>query len=176
MKVLIPLTSIVLFAASLIGLLTGCERQPSSSDATQREQQERILMEGTSSVGMPAIKNFRMKRLLKDIIELCDQDGVVTYTYIVAEATGKLIYLGESIGYGIPSSMQFTNPQKVEKTPLYGGGYSYDVISQADPSGLFSPTSADGTWVMMKDPSADRVVPVFVEPRCIVSPFKLPTQ
>lgn len=176
MKVLIPLTSIVLFAASLIGLLVGCEARPPSSDAIQRVQQERILQEATSSVGMPAVRNFREKRLLKDIIELRDQEGLITYTYIVAEATGKLIYLGESIGYGIPAAMQFTNPQKVEKTPLVGGGYSYDVIAQADPSGLFSPSSADGTWVMMKDPTADRVVPVFIEPRCIVSPFKLPTQ
>jgi len=33
----------------------------SSSDDIQREQQERILQEGTTQIGMPAIKNFLEK-------------------------------------------------------------------------------------------------------------------
>ena len=88
----------------LSAVLTGCD-EPTSDDI-QRNQQERILQEGTASVGMPAITHFREKRLLKDILELRDQDGLTTYTYIVAEQTGELIFLGESIGYGIPSATQ----------------------------------------------------------------------
>ena len=154
---------------ALSGLLAtagpnGCDRD---SDSIQREQQERILAEGTSAVGMPAVRNFRERRLLKDIIELRDQDGLATYTYIVAEATGKLVFLGHSIGYGIPASTQYTNPMK-----YYTNGVA---IPQADPNGLFSPASSDGTWVMMKSPNTDEVLPVFVEPRCIVSPFPLST-
>jgi hypothetical protein len=136
-----------------------------SSDTTQRIQQERILAEGTAQVGMPSVPNFRERKLLKDIIEMRDQDGLVTYTYIVAEATGQLILLGESIGYGIPASTQFTNPMKREGVEI--------TLPQADPNGLFSPSSSDGTWVMLKDPRGDKVRPVLVEPRCIVSPFKL---
>ena len=114
---------------------------------------------------MPSVPNFRERKLLKDIIEMRDQDGLVTYTYIVAEATGQLILLGESIGYGIPASTQFTNPMKREGVEI--------TLPQADPNGLFSPSSSDGTWVMLKDPRGDKVRPVLVEPRCIVSPFKL---
>lgn len=146
-----------------ISILCGCEP---SSDELQSRQQEQILREGTSAVGMPAIKNFREKRILKDIIELCDQDGLTTYTYLWNEINGRLVFLGETIGYGIPYATQFTNPQKRDIG-------STTVLPQADPNGLFKPSSADGTWILLKDPSGGAVKPVFVEPRIIVSPFKL---
>jgi len=166
----------LLIIGASIALLCGCDiPNQKSSDVVQQEQQERILKEGTSAVGIPSIHNFREKRLLKDIIELRDQEGLTTYTYIVAEMTGKLVFIGETIGYGIPAATQFTNPQKVE---LFGrndtaAGYSRIAIPQADPNGLFSPASAEGTWVMMKDPNGNKVVPVYIEPRIVVSPFRL---
>lgn len=140
-----------------------------SSDQIQKEQQERMLQEGTSQVGMPAIKNFRERKLLKDILELRDQNGLVTYTYLFSEQTGKLIYLGETVGYGIPYATQFTNPEKV----AYDTAHGYAVLPQADPNGLFSPASAEGTWVLLRDPNGKDVRPVYIEPRIVVSPFKL---
>ena len=128
-----------------------------------------MLREATAQTGMPNITNFRERKLLKDILELRDQDGLVTFTYLVAEQTGKLTYLGQSIGYGIPAATQYTNPQKVE----YYTNSGYLSLPQADPNGLFSPASAEGTWVMLKDPQGDKVRPVYIEPRIVVSPFKL---
>lgn len=147
----------------------GCGGPP-SSDTVQRRQQERILAESTSQIGMPAIKNFRERKLLKDILELRDQSGLVTYTYLVSEMTGKVgDLLCESIGYGIPAATQFTNPEKISVE-----GQHYGItLPQADPNGLFSPSSAEGTWVMCKDPGGNDVKPVYTEPRVIVSPFAL---
>ena len=61
----------------------------------------------------------------KDIIELCDQDGLVTYTYLEnmnpvivhgnTSLGGKLTFLGQTIGYGIPYATQFTSPQRIAK-------------------------------------------------------------
>lgn len=147
----------------------GCVSGP-TSDSIQTEQQERILAEGTSAVGMPAIKNFREKRLLKDIFELRDQSGLATFTYAWSDMKGTLVFFCESIGYGIPYATQFTSPQK---TVSPGSANEYVAIPQADPNGLFSPGSADGTWVMCKDPHGTSVKPVFVEPRIVVSPFRL---
>lgn len=158
-----------LLAAILILIATPACDVRQSSDDIQRRQQETILAEGTAQVGMPAIKNFRERKMLKDIIELRDQEGLTTYTYLFAEMTGKLVFLGESIGYGIPYATQFTNPEKLI------GGTSYSTMPQADPNGLFSPASADGTWVLLKDPNGTEVRPVFIEPRIVVSPFKLST-
>ena len=162
-----------LLSICTVATLTGCiERQP-TSDQRQTAQQERILQEGTSQTGMPAIKNFRERKLLKDILELRDQDGLTTYTYIVAEQTGKLVFLCNSIGYGIPAATQYSSPQRVAKyseTPEHGNV----VLPQADPNGLFSPASAEGTWVMCGDPNkSGKTRPVYIEPRVIVSPFPL---
>jgi len=139
-----------------------------TADRLQREAQEKINKEGNAATGMPAIKNFRMRKLLKDIIELQDQDGLVTYTYTFSEMTGKYTFFCNSFGYGIPYATQYTNPQK----PLYDR-VDTTTIAQADPDGLFKPASAEGTWVMCKDPNGKEVRPIYVEPRLIVSPFKL---
>jgi hypothetical protein len=154
----------------LLFLLTGCNSPP-TADQTQTEQQEKILKEATAQTGMPSIINFRERKLLKQIYELRDQKGLITYTYIVAENTGKLIFLGESIGYGIPAATQYTSPSKIEYHGSQSGGNV--VIPQADPNGLFSPSSAEGTWIMLYDKEKKEAVPVYVEPRIIVSPFKL---
>ena len=152
----------------------GCDEYAKNSDQVQAEAQEKILEEGTAQTGMPAIKNFRERKMLKDILELRDQAGLVTYTYIVSEQTGKLRFFGQTIGYGMPYATQYTNPQKLQRSSVYGGGYRVDVMAQADPNGLFSPAAAEGTWVLMKDPGSSKVLPVYLEPRIIVSPFPLP--
>ena len=160
-------------ALAILLSLAGCLEHPQpSSDQKQSMQQERILAEGTAQVGMPAIKNFRERKLLKDIIEMRDQAGLVTYTYLVAEQTGHLVFLCDSVGYGIPAATQFTSPQKLEFTELAGGHWTQNVMPQADPNGLFSPSSAEGTWIMCADPKGG-AKPVYAEPRVIVAPFKL---
>ena len=147
---------------------TGCG-QP-TFDSKQQAAQEKLLDEANSQTGMPAIKNFRERKLLKEILELRDQEGLVTYTYLWNEFNGKLVFLGETIGYGIPYATQYTNPQKLDRKHTTG---EWHVMSQADPNGLFSPASAEGTWALLKDPNGKDVRPVYIEPRIIVSPFKL---
>lgn len=159
MKRIIALLMVLVLSVGL----TGCSND--TSDDKQRRDQERILQEGTAQTGMPAIKNFRERKMLKEIIELRDQEGLTTYTYLFSEQTGKLIFFGETIGYGIPYATQYTNPEKY----VYQG----TTLPQADPNGLFSPASAEGTWILLKDPNGNSVKPVYVEPRIVVSPFKL---
>lgn len=158
------LAALVFAVATMV--LVSCD--PPGSDEVQRNEQEKVLMEATKNVGMPAIKNFRERRLLKDILELRDQANLSTFTYLQA-MSGKLVFPCNSVGYGIPYATQYTNPQKPDR---FGSG-SYVVIPQADPNGLFSPSAADGTWVMCKDPKSADVKPVFIEPRIVVSQFKL---
>ena len=153
-----------------------------SSDDIARKQQEQILAQGNAEAGMPAIVNFREKKLLKLIYELRDQSKYVTYTYLYSDMQGKFTYIGQSIGYPIPYATQYTNPSKFDQTvlpPLNAGGnvghtYVKGELPQADPNGLFSPTSANGTWVAITDPKGN-VVPFYCEPNVVTLPFKLPT-
>jgi hypothetical protein len=155
---------------SLLGLLvfSSCDQKP-SSDEVLNNKQEQIMKEANAEVGMPAIKNFQERKLLKMILELRDQENLICYAYIVPEMTGKPVFLGKCIGYGIPYATEYTNPSKVE-----GYGQNAVAIPQADPNGLFMPASAEGTWLMMIDPSDNQPRPVYIEPRVLVSPFKLP--
>ena len=66
----------------------GCSVEESGTDI-QRDRQNRVTKEGAMAVGVPAIVNFREMRQLKDIYELRDQDGLITYTYTYSEVTGK---------------------------------------------------------------------------------------
>jgi hypothetical protein len=86
--------------------------------------------------------------------------------------TGKYTFFCTSVGYGIPYATEYTNPQKIDYYRV-GGGTALGTLPQADPNGLFAPASAEGTWVMCKDPNGPDVKPVYIEPRVIVSPFDL---
>ena len=146
----------------------GCEERK-GSDTIQKEQQETILKEGAAQTGMPAIKNFRERKILKDIIELRDQEGLMTHTYVFSEMTGKFTSLGPSIGYGISAATQYTNPEKIAHRSSYGVA----TLPQADPNTLFSPQSAEGTWILLRTTSGD-VSPQYIESRISVFTFRLP--
>jgi hypothetical protein len=164
------MNKITIFAALAATLaLAGCEEPRGlSSDQIQNKKQEELSKQGVESVGLPAIKNFQEKRLMKDILELRDQPNLVTYTYI-ADLNGHTHKVCDSIGYGLPYATQYTSPQKV----TYSGNTDIATLPQADPNGLFSPAQADGTWVLCKVPGKDDVKPIYIEPHVIVSPFPL---
>ena len=104
------------------------------------------------------------------ILELCDREDLVAYAYIKSDYHGKLCFIGKCIGYGIPFSAQYTNPEK----PIGGTAYHDSAtIPQQDPNGLFMPTSSSATWLMMIDPKTDEPRPVYIEPEIVVSPFPL---
>lgn len=162
---------IVAFVLALSALLGCKEPIPNDSDRKQSQQQELVLSEATAQTGMPAIKNFRERKLLKAILEMRDQT-LTTYTYLAGDDDAKLVFLCTSVGFPLPYSTQYTNPEK----PVYdrgdhnGGNFS---LPQADPNALFSPSSAEGTWVLCADPAGGDAKPVYVEPRIVVSPFPL---
>jgi len=138
----------------------GCQE---SSDQIQNRKQEELSRQGVTQIGLPSIVNFQEKRTYKMILELRDTE-IKTITYII-DMNGKLHKVCDSIGYGIPYATQYTNPMQDRHTN-YG-------MPQADPNGLFSPASADGTWVLCLNHETKKMSPVFIEPRVIVSPFAL---
>lgn len=166
---------VLIVTMALVVVTSGCGDwgNKETSDSVQQKQQETINAQATSAVGMPAITNFRERKLVKDLFEMRDQEGLTMYYYVLSEQTGKFHYIGMGIGYPIPYATQFTNPMKVEESAGYVGAEALQVIPQADPNGLYTPSSAEGTWVMLKDPNSDKVLPVYLEPKVVASPFKL---
>lgn len=153
-----------LFLGFCIIALTGQSTCTSSSAAReQAKQTEAMAQESNRQVGMPGIGNFTEKRLLRQLYELRDQE-IVTFTYIV-DWQGRLFHVCNSIGFGMPFSAQFSNPER-----WYGG--SGATLPQPEPNGLFPPTSTSATWVICADSNGE-FRPVYVEPQIVVSTFPL---
>ena len=155
----------ILLLLPLVAMLAACDQSPTSTQI-ERKKQEEISLRGVQEVGMPAITNFAEKRMMKDIIELRDQN-VATYVYIT-DMNGRLHKVCNAVGYGLPYATQYTNPMRISD-------YTHGVVAipQADPNGLYSPASADGTWVLCVDAKSGKPKPVYIEPRVIVSPMPL---
>lgn len=170
----------LLFIASFLMLVISCSNEPvkPSADQEQQKQTEEAMREGNRQTGMPAIINFQEKKNLKWIYELCDQEDFICYAYLFNEMKGEVgQYLGECIGYGIPYSTQFSNPEKLIDVTDFGI-VSYQannaaVIPQPEPNGLFKPEGLSATWLIMIDPKTKKPRPIYIEPQIIVSPFKL---
>lgn len=156
---------------SVIGL-TGCSDMDSNDDK-QAEQTEQLQKQSSSKLGMPNIKNFYEKSMMKTIMEDCDDSNLITYAYIQNQMTGKLTYLGQAMGYGLPYGTEYTNPQRVASSSETH--HTDDVtLPQADPNGLYKAENVDATWIMLIDPTTKQAKPVYVESQVTISPFKLP--
>lgn len=161
--------TLMLIVGASVGL-AGCNEAKPSSDQVQRQAQEALSQQGNMSVGMPAITRFAEKRMMKDILEMRDKMHP-TYTYLVNEMNGAIgEKVCDSLGYGLSGATQYTNPQRIAS---YNDLSAHGVVTlpQADPNGLFSPSSTEGTWVMCKVPGSDSIMPQYIEPRVIVLTF-----
>ena len=146
------------------------------ADAEMNAQTRAFMEEAQAQVGMPAITNFQERKLAKMIFELRDQEDLVCYAYIV-NLYGELIFIGECIGYGLPYSVQYTNPMRIvdagrEGSGNFSRGADAFVLPQPDPNGLFMPSGLSATWLMLIDDTGTPR-PVYVEPSILVSPFPL---
>ena len=162
-------------------LLTACGKPKETTDSKQEAQTEQMMQEAAAQTGMPNVVNFQQKKLMKLILEETDRENLICYAYLQSEMSGKLIFIGKCIGYGVPFSAQFTNPERVALRRVHvstGHGYAtfYDKMPQPDPNGLFMPTSSSATWLLMIDPETGKSRPVYFEPTITVSPFPLPTE
>lgn len=156
---------------------SSCERNTSESEMARH--QEQLLAESQRQLGLPNIVNFQEKKLAKMIFELRDQENLVCYAYLFNNYSGKLVFIGKCIGYGLPYSIQYTNPEKLVNRygePIDRSNVEVHKIPQADPNGLYMPQGLSATWLMLIDPKTGEPRPVYVENEIIVSPFELTEQ
>ena len=108
------LSMAILFAS--IVLLVSCDLngETSRTEQEQTEQQGKLVSEAQKQCGMPALVNFQERKMMKKVIEQRDKADLVCYAYLFSNQTGRLIYIGKCMGYGLPYSTQYTNPQRVD--------------------------------------------------------------
>jgi hypothetical protein len=149
-------------SVAAMGMLAAGPAQ-ADTDRDQEAATEQMVREAHAAVGMPTIIRFTERRFAKMILELRDKE-IGTYTYIT-DMQGRLHFLCNSVGYGLPYSVQFTNPERYDR---YGA-----TLPQPDPNGLFMPGGLSATWVLCADPQGGEPRPVYSEPALMVSPFPL---
>ncbi len=135
-----------------LGILSSsCQRElKPTADKEIQKQNEQMNLEASREVGMPAITNFKEKKTLKWIYELCDNTDLICYAYLFNEREGKIgQFLGKCAGYGVPYSAQFSSPQKLVDVTNYGihsvSSNDSAVIPQAEPNGIFKPVTSSAT-------------------------------
>ena len=164
-----------LVIGALVGALAvvGACTQVDEAANEQIRQTRELTAQAQSQVGMPGIVNFTERKLLRKLYELRDQE-ISTYTY-VRDFEGRLWHLCDSIGYGIPFSAQFSNPEGPMglKTRSSQADADIYVLPLPEPNGLYPPTNSSATWVICADPDGGQFRPVYEEGQLTVSPFPL---
>ena len=160
------ISKIIISAVLLVVMcfaFVGCYEQGDEEKYTDKQMEQAY-----NSVGFPDTSNYFERQQLKEIYELRDDPDLICYWYTKNDMTGKWIYQGKCIGYGIPYTTSMTSPDMVKK--IYSE--HYEVISQAEPNGLYASASTSATWILNTD-SKGNVKPIYVESEISVSQDKL---
>lgn len=155
--------TVVLLLLIFTFLTTGCFAQDSNTNAENYTEQVTSNVQGM--YGFPSIINYTEYKRLLDLYELRDDPDLICYWYTQNQFTGKWVYQGECLGYGIPYGASLTNPEEY----VYNGA----TIPLAEPNGLFTNTvTSSATWII-KITSDGKLKPDYVESEIRISPDKI---
>lgn len=164
----------MLIAGMMMVTLVGCEEVTDTGSQTSiNRQQEDLLKESNRQLGMPDITNFFEKDMAKKIWELRDNPNLTTYAYS-QNMDGQFIYLGRCVGFGLPYTTQYTNPEVLVDVDGNGGDFKDTPMPQADPNGLFSSETTNATWLMLVNEDTNETEIIYSEPSIVVTQSKLP--
>lgn len=163
---------VILIALTMIIALFSCGFSSCTDSSARRDKEysEEMKEQIADSIGYPDLANFFEYAQLKEIYELRDDPDLICYWYTKCEYTGKWIYEGQCIGYGIPYSASITSPDKI----YYNS--SGAVVAQAEPNGIYTNgLSTSATWILTID-SDGSITPDYVEQTIRVTQEKIPAQ
>lgn len=171
----------IMAIAMLLTCFTGCQRETTSS--RENEYTQNLMTQASSIVGYPEITNFFERAQLKEIYEFRDDPNIICHWYTKNDMTGKWIYQGTCIGYGIPYGTSITQTDTVQRAALpalsvTGEDKSYneyyiELMPQAEPNGLYTNgLSTSATWILTTDESGN-IAPTYVESEITVTQVKI---
>lgn len=157
---------ISLTAMLLVGILSGCYSKTAETQYT-----DELKNQIQDMYGFPQVNNFFEYSQLKEIYEIRDNPNLICYWYTKNDYTGKWIYQGTCVGYGIPYGAAITAPQSPQNA--YANGSYSTVLPLAEPNGLYTESVVTtATWILTTNEKGD-IAPTYVESEISVSQFKL---
>ena len=145
----------------MASMLTGCDSTSSQENIYTEQIKSQIL----DMHGMPNISNGYEYAQLKDIYELRDDPNLICYWYTKNDMSGKWVYQGTCIGYGIPYGASITSPEQC--------AYNGATLPLAEPNGLYTNgVTSSATWVLTTDKDGN-ITPIYVESEITVAQSKM---
>ena len=144
MKKTMRIAALFLCAVMMTCLMVGC-------DETTRAKEENYTEE--------------IKTQIREIYELRDNPNLICYWYTKNDMSGKWVYQGTCVGYGIPYGASITNPEQYE--------YNGATLPLAEPNGIYTNgLSTSATWILTTD-SSSKIIPTYVESEITISQSKI---
>ena len=154
----------LLCAVLMVSMLTGCMNESNETRYTD-ELKDQI----SNMYGYPDVSNFFEYSQLKEIYEMRDNPNLVCYWYTKNDMSGKWVYQGTCIGYGIPYSASITAPESLQRLQYVG----WERLPLAEPNGLYTDgLSTSATWVLTTD-SDGNITPTYAESEITVTQAKM---
>lgn len=173
--------AVVLVSIILVCSLAGCQRETTSS--RENEYTQALMEQAAYAVGYPDITNFFERAQLKEIYEMRDDPELICYWYTKNDMSGKWVYQGTCVGYGIPYGTSITQTETMQRAALPAisstgqdknyNTYFTEILPQAEPNGLYTNgLSTSATWILTTDESGN-IVPTYVESEITVTRIKV---
>lgn len=141
---------------------TGCSTRPTST-SIEHQSQDLQMQQFLRNQPVPSF-DWSLERHMLIQLYSARQKATNMFSVVQSEFTGKILRQCPSMGFPLPYATQLTNPLQI--TSQYGiannSHYADGVVAQQEPNGLFTPSTADGTWVPCVDEKG-RITPVYEE-------------
>jgi len=142
MKKWLALPSVILAGVALFGCSSGITTTSGQKAENQAQAADTQIL-----VNNQPVPHYNYSQIRQNLIELenAQANGVQTTSFFFNQGVQDPIGSCPSIGAPIPVSDQLTNPQQVINA--YDNGVSQAVISQQDPTGIYT-GQGSGTYVI----------------------------
>lgn len=166
MKKTMKIAALIIIAIMMTCMMSGCYKTTEETKYTSD-----IKNQISDMYGYPDVSNFFEYSQLKEIYEMRDNPNLICYWYTKNDMTGKWVYQGTCVGYGIPYSASITAPESYQKA--LENISSYEVLPLPEPNGLYTDgLSTSATWILTTD-SDGNITPTYVESEITISQSKM---
>ena len=157
--------AIMAIFAMMICMLVGC------GETEENQYTKELMNQAYDAVGFPDVSNYFERAQLKEIYELRDDPNLICYWYTKNDMSGKWIYQGKCIGYGIPYTTSMTASESLQKIETTVGA-EWEIVPLAEPNGLYASPSTSATWILSVNEDGG-ITPIYVESEITVSQTKM---
>jgi hypothetical protein len=141
---------VALVLAVVLGVVAvACTSQKPSQATGQAAENQQQAADTATLVNNQPLPHFPWSQIKQTLIEVetAQATSVQTTSFFFNQGVQDPFFVCPSIGFPIPNTASLSNPQQVQwRGGQYGNAAA--VVSQQDPTGIYTPTSSSGTFAV----------------------------